>query len=303
LRIVIGALAVLFIYFRLKDAFLLNFQLIDSITIEYTYLLLVVLLLFFNWGLEALKWKFAIRSIHTITFITAFKSVLTGVTLGFLTPNRIGEIPGRSLLLGKHNFKATTLKTAVASFSQLLITLFFGLFGFFYSSIYFIYIPYIHLIIFILFGGFIFLLLIFFFLNKFEFIFNKISYVKDKALLKGLSGFTKIELFFLIFFSFLRFIVFSVQYYFVLLAFSISLNSLTEIFLIPICFLITSFIPTLLISEIGLRGSVALFVFGMVTDQDVSIILASIVLWVINVAFPALLGLFNLKELKLFREF
>ncbi len=75
-----------------------------------------------------------------------------------------------------------------------------------------------------------------------------------------------------------------------------------EIFLIPVCFLLASSIPTILISEIGVRGSVALFVFGVVSDLDIQIIMASVLLWLINVALPALLGLLNLKELKLLKE-
>ena len=302
LRILIGALAVLFIYFRIKDEFFSSFQLIPSVNTQYSYLFFVVLLLFFNWGLEALKWKFSIRSIHSISFFTAFKSVLTGITLGFLTPNRIGEIPGRALILGVSNFKAIALKTAVASFSQLLITLFFGVIGLYYSLVYFINVPYIHFIALFLSGTTIFFLLFYFYINKFQFFFNKIPFIKKNDVLKGLFEFTKVELLLLLFFSFLRYIVFSVQYYFVLLSFTISLTSLSEIFLIPICFMFASFIPTLLISEIGVRGSVALFVFGMVSELDLSIILASIVLWAINVALPALLGLFNLHELKLFNK-
>ncbi|MDB4534356.1 hypothetical protein N9242_05730, partial [Vicingaceae bacterium] len=92
------------------------------------------------------------------------------------------------------------------------------------------------------------------------------------------------------------------QYFLVLRAFGLSLDGVNELLLIPVCFLIASFIPTILISEIGVRGSVALFVFGTFSDLEFQIILASVVVWMINVAVPALLGLLNLKELKLIKE-
>jgi len=63
-----------------------------------------------------------------------------------------------------------------------------------------------------------------------------------------------------------------------------------------------SFIPTLLISEIGVRGAVAVFVFGTISNLEIQIIMASILLWLINIALPALIGIFNLKEIKLFKE-
>ena len=58
---------------------------------------LVIVLVFVNWGFEAKKWKLLITPIQKMSFFTAFKSVLTGVTLSLNTPNRIGEYGGRIL--------------------------------------------------------------------------------------------------------------------------------------------------------------------------------------------------------------
>ena len=301
LRIGVGCFALYFIASRLKDDLFTNFNKIDFSFISYNYLILALLLLFINWGIEAVKWKYAIQSICKLTFFNAFKIVLTGITLGFLTPNRIGEIPGRTLLLNNNNFKETTLKTAVASFSQLLITFLFGTIGLIYSSSYFKSIPHFELAIIVAVCILTFLFLIYFKMKTLKTFFYNIHYFKENETLKGLFEFKTIELVMLLNYSFLRYLVFTLQYYMVLIAFGIPITSGTAFFLIPVCFMVASFLPTILISEIGVRGSVALFVFGMISDLDVQIILASIVLWCINVAFPALLGLFNLKELKLFK--
>ena len=74
---------------------------------------------------------------------------------------------------------------------------------------------------------------------------------------------------------------------------------LINFFLIPFCFLITSSIPTIVISEIGVRGSVGLFVFGIISDNNLAILSASVLLWVINVALPALFGLFFINQFKI----
>ena len=100
----------------------------------------------------------------------------------------------------------------------------------------------------------------------------------------------------------LRYLVFSLQYYIVLKAFGINFSNNVEILLIPLCFLLTSSIPTILISEIGVRGSIALIIFSIVTDNNLAIFLSSIVLWSINVAFPAFIGMFFLKRFNFITE-
>jgi uncharacterized membrane protein len=110
------------------------------------------------------------------------------------------------------------------------------------------------------------------------------------------------ELFNVTILSGIRYSVFCLQYWLILKAFNIDLIAVKELMLIPVCFLIASIIPTLLLSEIGVRSSVAVFVFGMVTDNIIAIVLASLLLWIINIALPAMLGLFNLKQLTILKD-
>jgi uncharacterized membrane protein YbhN (UPF0104 family) len=297
IRFVIGAIAVYFIYFRIAE----DFYKIETKNIDLFILGIVLILMFLNWGIEAVKWRFTIRNIEEISIFKSFKLIFTGITLGFLTPNRIGEIPARALLLNGSNVKEITLKTTVASFSQLLITLFFGIIGFCFTFNNFSYIinPIVWIVILSL--GLLLLLLVYFRTNKLESIFNRSKFIREKELFRGLSGFSVLELFNILLLSLLRYIVFVFQYYLVLKAFGVYLSDIYAILLIPVCFMVASFIPTILISEIGIRGSVALFVFGTISNMDIQIILASMVLWLINIALPILLGLYNLKDLKLIK--
>ena len=297
-----GIAAVWFIYDKIKDDFLVQLNQIKLVSINNALIGLAIILLLLNWGIEAFKWQFAIREIQRITIIKSFKLTITGITMGLLTPNRIGEIPARALLLNKENFKELTLKTSVSSFSQVVITYLMGVIG--------IGVNYQHLsfsinplvLVFVLSLGFIFLLVAYFKINKLDFLFKKISYLRDEKIIDALRTCSKEELSKLLLMSFLRYCVFSLQFYLVLAAFGIYLNTIEDVFLISVCFMITSFIPTILISELGVRGSVALFVFGIVSMLDIHIFLASVSLWIINVAIPALFGLFNLKELKILKE-
>lgn len=299
LRFAIGVVAVWFIYIKINNEFIEH---LDFKNVNVGLILIIILLLFANWGLEALKWKFAIRSVEKISFIKAFKIIFTGITMGLLTPNRVGEIPSRAILLSKDKFKEITLKTIVASFSQVWITFLFGGIGLLLVWDYFqtsISVFFITIFITIVLG----LLLLFYFnVRKLDSLFKKFKFLREKELIKALNDFSFGDLLKLLFLSFLRYIIFYIQYWLILKAFGIELSIWNEVFLIPVCFLFTSFIPTILISEIGVRGSVALFVFGLVSDMELQIVLASVSLWLINVALPALLGLYNLKELKLLKE-
>lgn len=258
--------------------------------------------MFINWGIEAFKWKFAIKKIENITFIKAFKCTLTGITISLLTPNRIGEIPARALLLNKNKLKELILKTVVSSYSQLLITLFSGSISLIFTLNYFK-LALSSTVIIVGVSSFTFLLgLVYFRVNRFENFFNRFEYFKKKELFSALSTFKGEELFRILLLSFLRYLAFFLQFFLVLKAVGVNISNFQEIMFIPLCFMITSCIPTILISEIGVRGSVALFVFGAISDMKLEIIVASILLWVINVSIPALFGVFNLKKVKILQE-
>src|ERR1044071_1101258 len=62
-------------------------------------LVLVILLMILNWAIEAFKWKLTIEKVQEISFLTAFKAVLSGLSFSVTTPNRIGEYLGRVLYM------------------------------------------------------------------------------------------------------------------------------------------------------------------------------------------------------------
>jgi uncharacterized membrane protein YbhN (UPF0104 family) len=297
-RILIGVSAVWYIYLKLNDEFFYNFKQIHSQKIVYSAILLTGLLLFLNWGIEAMKWRYSIRKVEKISIRKAFNLTLTGITLGIITPNRIGEIPARALLLNKKVFGELTLKTLVSSFSQVVITFFIGIIGliviqnkFDFQLNTFLLDSFLFILLFLI-------LVVYFKIGSLQKLINKVIYFRKKQLFLALSDYSFSELLNLLGFSFLRYVVFSFQFWLVLTAFGVNLLTIEEILLIPVCFLFASIIPTILISEIGVRGSVALFVFGIVSDMDIQIILASVLLWLINVALPALIGLLGLKDFK-----
>src|SRR5215208_4195931 len=93
------------------------------------YLVLALCLVPLNWGLEAWKWKLSVHDVYPISFLQAFKAVLSGVSFSVTTPNRIGEYVGRIIYLPEGNRLKTISVTVVGSFAQLLVTILMGTTG------------------------------------------------------------------------------------------------------------------------------------------------------------------------------
>ena len=97
----------------------------------------------------------------------------------------------------------------------------------------------------------------------------------------------------------MRYLIFSTQFYLLLQIFGIDLS-------IPLCFLliamtyyVMSVVPTIAWMEIGVRGTIATYFFSPVTIDPISVVNASITLWLINIVIPALIGCFFVFSFKL----
>ena len=92
---------------------------------------LAFILIFLNWGIETVKWKFLIQKIEQLSFFKTFSAVMGGVAVSSFTPNRVGEFAGRMLFLKNKLDTRVVALTVIGSMSQLLMTFFMGLYGFF----------------------------------------------------------------------------------------------------------------------------------------------------------------------------
>ena len=110
--------------------------------------------------------------------------------------------------------------------------------------------------------------------------------------------------------SLTRYIVFSFQFYLLLLAMGMVLAYPTAMMLISLVYLAMTVIPTIALSELGVRGSVSIFIFSLYLqhtgnwydNSSLVVFSASGLLWLINLAFPALLGVVFVYSLRFFRK-
>ena len=315
LKIGIVFFALYFLYQQLISQSSIEGFNIDHILLQlqekYFLIVVVVFMMFLNWFLESLKWRFLISKIEKITLKRSIRAVFSGITVSTFTPNRVGEYAGRVFCLEKADRIQGILITVIGSMAQLLTTIIFGLVGILLlpnlmsefdlllSKIIFAY-P-IMLFIVILLS----VLLVTLFLNAsvFSVVLSRVRFLRNFSKYSQVFSFYNFsDLLEVLLYSVGRYIVFTTQFFILLQVFDVHVSYINAIILITVMLFVLSVIPTIAITEIGVRGSVALFLFGLVSSNIIGILSATFVMWVINLLLPALIGTLFIFTLKFFRR-
>ncbi|MCE1200500.1 MAG: flippase-like domain-containing protein [Bacteroidia bacterium] len=276
--------------------------------------LFALALLTLNLMLESLKWQLIIQPLEQVPFVNALAAVLAGISVSLFLPNRIGDYLGRIFVLRKANPAEAVLLTVIGSFSQLIVI---GIAG---AIALLILLPRMQFLQFLPepFGFWSVLLmsilaigagiLLYFNLPLLRRVFSgrKGWVFRIEQLLGVYELLSNQRLFLLLLISAARYLVFSTQFYLLILAFGQPVPYLTALTLISMIYLLMTLIPTIAISELGIRGSVTVAVFALYFGADVAqtgmvVLAASSMLWLINLAFPALLGAFAVNRLRFIR--
>lgn len=257
---------------------------------------LVIALMPLVWALEAFKWRFALSKYVSISFWRSWRSVWYGIVAGQLTPNRIGEPIGRLALIdsdarGKAGFVAVW-----CSFAQQIATILFGLL----SVVWWLSIDgYVVLpsgiplwLIFVAISCWIGLMLLG--IVKVHWVarwFEGFGWVKkvlhgEKLVLDfSVSTFSIVQII-----SILRYLVFSTQYVILLGVFGVEANLMDLYAVVGLTYLFSSFIPSFSASDVGVKAGFAIWFASMVSNNAVGVTAASLFLWTLNLAIPALIA-------------
>ena len=261
-------------------------------------IIIVFILMIVNWLFEAVKWKILVKKIKRINVAQSLYSVIAGISVGIFTPNRLGEFAGRPYFLDKSKMVPGFFAAVVGSLSQSFITIMIGILSInlyllgnqnnlFISKTYIYSILTFSVLMIILIGYAYFNPI---FLVKIK---SKFRLFKNREEeLHFLASYKLKELMNILFFSLSRYVVFFMQFYLLLLFFNIEITVYHAFIAIGLIYLFLLVIPGFALSEIGLRGSLAIFFLGMFSSDYPAIILATISLWFINLALPAILGTF-----------
>lgn len=247
---------------------------------------------FLNRLLEILKWKNLVSSLQPISLWQATAEVLGALTTGIFTPNGLGEYAGKAFFYEKSKTKSIIFLNLICNGIQMLLTVVFGVFGLLYFNAEF------HIItprtIAILFGMFIILILASLILKRFtikgyslEKLVHKINQIPksihQKNILFGLS----------------RYLVFSHQYYFLFLAFDVHLPYLILMSAICSIYFLASSLPSFQFLDFAVKGSVAVYFFGLLGINEWIVIFITSAMWFLNVVIPVLLGSYFVLNFKL----
>nr|WP_315150454.1 hypothetical protein [uncultured Flavobacterium sp.] len=298
IKVLIVGGAFYFIYSQLAhndkldwQRFLVLFQKNYSIGGIAFLLLLSVLNRFF----EILKWQNLVSYLHKISLPEATKQVLGALTAGLFTPNGVGEYAGKALFFEKSKTKRVIFLNLICNGIQMILSVVFGIFGLLYfNANYNIITP---KTVSILFGICFLLFGILFFSKKInikgysiEKLIHKINEIPKAIHQKN------------IFLAICRYLVFSHQYYFLFLAFDVDLPYFILMATIASVYFLASSLPTFQFLDFAVKGSVAVYFFGILGVNEWIVVFISTLIWFLNVVFPVVIGSYYVMNFKIKTE-
>ncbi len=297
-KILLAVLAFWFVYVKIseqKDAEGYLLQLKEAFQKPETMLSLIVVfvLMIFNWLTEAMKWKLMIDRIENISLFRSLEAVCSGLTISIFTPNRIGEFAGRVFHLEKANKIQATIITVIENISQLLVTLLVGsIASVYYLSTYaeLTFIVSFLICITLLVVSFV-SILAFFNMRFLESILKRLKFPqKWYAMFHVLSEYSSKELLRVFALAMLRYLIFVIQFYLLIKMYGGDSKFLPSFIMIAMTYLVITIVPSITLIELGIRGAAATYFFSKITLDILPVLNAVFSLWIINLAIPALVG-------------
>lgn len=254
----------------------------------------LVLLMPVNWGLEARKWQLLIRPTEAISFTEAYQAVLAGTSLGFALPAIVGDTAGRVLALRSGSRAGGVAASLVSGGLQFYVAIGFGAVAWAWQ----------------------------------------VAAVSGRDTLPGrmllalLLGLTMMGVLLLVFqpktrtvavpgvgrfalppaatlllplgFAGLRYLTFSLQFFFALNLYGLSLPVADAAAGIGLVFLAKTITPAFnVLSDLGVREAAALWVFASYGLPAPVLVMATLTLWAANVLLPVLVGSVGIWRLNL----
>ena len=272
--------------------------------------ILVFVLMFVNWSLEALKWKISVQGVQPVSFFRSLKAIFSGVSFSVTTPNRTGEYLGRVLYMDDGNRLRVISLTILGSISQLLVTIFFGMLGLLILrhdidkmslSGWMEWLKDLGII-----GAFLafIVLTVFYFrigwlvkwidkipaIKKYIWLINELEKTDTTLLMRLLS------------ISLLRYLVFVTQYFLLFRFFGVEVNWWQGFWATAIVFFVMAITPTIELFEVVKKMYVTKEIFAIFTVNTLAIGFVTTTIWCINLVIPAAIGSLLILGIKFFKK-
>ena len=262
----------------------------------------VFLMSFINWGFEARKWQILVSKVETISFSDAYKSVLMGLSFGFISQADLGDLAGKMVLIKNENRKKSTGAVLLGGGLQTYISLLFGTLSlaYFMRNVFTQESTFYQIVLFLCFLGILIGIGLLYFRKNIDAFFNKVPFFSfAKPFLIVLESYSNGEVFEVFALSFSRYLIFSLQFLIILLLFQIPLSVTDLLMIIFFVFFVKTIVPSIsFISDLGVRGITSLYLFEFYKISPSLVIASTFTIWVINILIPVLIGVLVLIFLK-----
>ena len=246
--------------------------------------------MFVNTSLEGLKWYLLTRSVAPISYSRAFASYLAGVAFAIITPNRIGEYPGRILYLGKGNTSRYINVSILGITAQLWSVYFFGLTGLIYYNIAFP-APMAKVALVLCVIANIAAAILYWRFDKWLPWLGKFRMLRKFAIYgRLLTRITTKRQMIILTISIVRFAIFTAQYLFLLKWMNVDVPIAAGFCMAALFFWIMAVIPSIALTELGIRGNVCIYLFQNFSDNTIGMLAATTGIWLLNLIIPSVIG-------------
>lgn len=297
IKVLIVGGAFYFIYNRVSNEQLDWERLGDALQNEHSawFVFIVLTLTFLNRFLEILKWQNLASSLKAISLGKAAEQVMAALTAGIFTPNGIGEYAAKALYYKKSQTKEIIFLNLICNGIQLIIAVMVGMAGLVVFNLLYKVMP-VTLLLTLL--GTIATIITLIFLSRkitikgysLQRIFEKVNAIPARIHRRNML------------LAMGRYLCLIHQHYFIFLAFGVDLPYPVMISVIACVYFLGSSLPSFQMLDFAVRGSVAVYFFGVLGVNEWIVVLAATLQWLLNIVIPVAIGSYFVFRFKSGRE-
>lgn len=286
IKVLIVGGAFYFIYDRLAHNEKLDWQrftgLLDN---QHAYLILSLLffLTFLNRFLEIVKWKNLVSVLHPISMARSAKEVLAAVTVALFTPNGIGEYAAKAMYYKKAEAGEIVFLNLICNGIQLIIAVVAGLAGLFFFN--YSYPAVSGSLALAILGGLVLVVIVLASARRIT-----IKGYSLQKLGKKISTIPKAVHRKNMILAVLRYLTIVHQYYMLFILFDVELPYLILAATISATYFLGSSLPSFQFLDFAVKGSVAVFFFGILGVNEWVVVFTATLIWLLNTVLPVAIG-------------
>ncbi|GGK21652.1 hypothetical protein GCM10007962_14790 [Yeosuana aromativorans] len=99
-------------------------------------------------------------------------------------------------------------------------------------------------------------------------------------------------------YSLIRYLIFSFQFYYVLVLFKVDIGYLDAMTVITTMYLLASIIPSIFIFDVVIKGGIAVYLFSIIGVNELVSLSVVTIMWILNFVIPSIIGSFYVLYFK-----